>query len=120
MSDQQNTFMFILRGGKFNRDLTPSESLQIIRKYQAWIESLRQGGHYKAGDPLQPEGKVLSQPNGSVVTDGPFVESKEAVGGYFLIYANDLDEATELARGCPIFERAGTVEVRPLQVVPQM
>jgi hypothetical protein len=83
----------------------------------AWAESLRQSGHHKAGEPLEEEGRILSGKNGSIVTDGPFAESKETIGGYFMITASSLDEATEIARGCPIFDNDGTVEVRPIAVI---
>ena len=64
------------------------------------------------------EGKVLSDRKGRTVTDGPFVEGKEEVGGYLIVSAKDINEAVELARGCPILENNGTVEVRPIQHIP--
>ncbi|MDX6709911.1 MAG: hypothetical protein QOH96_927 [Blastocatellia bacterium] len=119
MSEQTKTFMFILRGGGSMKEMSSAECMQVIRRYQAWIESLRQGGHYNAGSPLEEDRKVVSGADGAIVSDGPFIETKESVGGYFLINAKDLDQAVELARGCPIFDRDGTVEVRPLQAVVQ-
>ena len=66
-----------------------------------------------AGDGLKREGRVV---NGKkVVSDGPFIEMKEIVGGFSIVQADTLDAAAELAKGCPIFVRGGTVEVRPLQ-----
>ena len=67
-----------------------------------------------AGEPLQPSGK---QVNGSkkVVTDGPFIEAKEMVGGFIVVNAKDINEAVEISKGCPIFEMDGKVEVRPVQ-----
>ena len=115
----EKTFMFILRGGKSHLDMSPSDYDQVIRKYLSWIESLRQSGVYKAGDPLESGGKVLSGKTGSLVTDGPFAESKETVGGYFMITAADLDAASQIAMGCPIFDNDGTVEVRQVAPKPQ-
>ena len=66
------------------------------------------------GDALKPEGRVVSGPK-KVVMDGPFVEIKEIVGGYSIAQADTLDAAAELAKGCPIFLRGGSVEVRALQ-----
>jgi hypothetical protein len=86
-----------------------------MQKWIDWIESLTRAGKFKAGDPLQEVGKVLSGPGGKLVTDGPFAETKEVVGGYLLVTAKGLEEATELARGCPIFQGGGTVEVRPIR-----
>jgi len=112
------TFMLLLRGGELERDMSPTEYGKVIQKYMAWVEELRQSGHYKAGEPLEESGKVLSGKNGGVVTDGPFAESKEMVGGFFMITARDLSEATEIAKACPIFDNDGTVEVRQIAVIP--
>ena len=109
-----NNFMFLFRGGE-----TPSspERMQAqMQKWMTWIQHLRDDGKYIAGDPLEGKGKVLRSP-GKVITDGPFAEGKELVGGYFLVRADSLDAAAEMAKGCPIFETGGSVEVRPIQVL---
>lgn len=115
---EQGTFMLLLRGGVSNRDLSADQLQRQIERYMRWIEKLRSEGQFVAGEPLAETGKVLSGKNGSTVTDGPFAESKEEVGGYFIIRARDLDSAVELSKGCPIFANNGTVEVRPIQQVP--
>jgi hypothetical protein len=63
--------------------------------------------------PLEGTGKVV---NGKerTITDGPYAEAKDLVGGYTIILAKDLDEAAELSKGCPVFDRGGSVEVRPV------
>jgi hypothetical protein len=66
-----------------------------------------------AGNPLEPTGKVVSGRNGHVV-DGPFAESKQAVGGYSLLAVPDLDEAVAIARGCPGLPYGAKIEVRPV------
>jgi hypothetical protein len=114
----QPTFMLLLRGGVSNRDLAPEQLQRQIERYMSWIEKLRRDGHFVAGEPLEETGKVLSAKNGNTVTDGPFTESKEEVGGYFIIGASDLAAAVELSKGCPIFANNGTVEVRPIKAVP--
>ena len=113
------SFMLLLRGGVSNRDLSATELQEQIARYMNWIEKLRENGHFVAGEPLEETGKVLSGKNGSSITDGPFAESKEEIGGYFIIRARDFDEAVKLAQGCPIFVNNGTVEVRPIQGVPR-
>ena len=115
---QPRTFMLLLRGGVSNRDLSADQLQKQIERYLSWIEKLRQEGHFVAGEPLAESGRILSGENGRTVTDGPFAESKEEVGGYFIIRARDLDAAVELAKGCPIFANNGTVEVRAIQQVP--
>ena len=112
------TFMLLLRGGLSNRDLSADQLQRQIERYMNWIEKLRRDGQFVAGEPLEETGKVLSGKNGSTVTDGPFTESKEEVGGYFIVRAKDLAAAVELSKGCPIFANNGTVEVRPIQSVP--
>ena len=112
------TFMLLLRGGISHTDLSPDQLQRQIERYMNWIEQLRRDGHFVAGEPLDETGRILSGKDGTMVTDGPFTESKEAVGGYFIIRANDLDAAVELSKGCPIFGNNGTVEVRPIQRVP--
>ncbi len=65
------------------------------------------------GEALVPAGKIMSK-GGQVVTDGPYTEGKEIVGGYIVVTAASVDEAVELAHGCPIFDNAGSLEVRPI------
>lgn len=113
------SFMLLLRGGVSNRDLSPQQLQDQIARYMGWIEKLRESGHFVAGEPLAETGKVLSGKDGSTIIDGPFAESKEEVGGYFILRAQDFAQAVELARGCPIFLNHGTVEVRPIQDVPR-
>ena len=119
MTTEQKRFMLLIRGGESDREMSSSDYLAVIRKYQAWVQELRDRGCYLSGDPLEEEGATLSAKGGSVVTDGPFAESKEAVGGYFMILASGLNEAVDIAKGCPIFDANGTVEVRPVQEVPK-
>jgi hypothetical protein len=115
---ESRPFMLILRGGVSNRDLSPEQMQQQIERYMNWIEKLRREGHFVAGEPLDETGKVLSGKNGATVTDGPFTESKEEVGGYFIIRAQDIEHAVEISKGCPIFVNNGTVEVRAILPVP--
>ena len=85
-----------------------------MQKWMNWFKELTATGNVKdGGQPLEPEGKVVKD-KGSTVTDGPFAEAKDLVGGYTLIEAPNLDRAAELAKGCPVLERGGAVEVRPI------
>jgi hypothetical protein len=106
-------FLFVYRNEKdsYNK-LTPEEMQQQHQKWSVWMaEGLRQGWLLDAGNGLKTEGRVVNPKN--VVTDGPFVESKEVVGGFTIVQAETLDAAAELAKGCPILLRGGSVEVRP-------
>ena len=107
-----NEFVFLYRGG--SRDGSPAEMQQVMQKWMNWFKDLAEKGHVKdRGQPLERAGKLVSG-NRKTVTDGPFAEAKDVVGGYTLIVAKDLNEATELSKGCPILERDGAVEVRPV------
>jgi len=87
---------------------------QTMQKWMTWLKDLGAKGHIKdQGQPLEPSGKVVKGRK-KIVTDGPFAETKDVIGGYTLIEARDLEQAAELSKGCPIFEGDGTVEVRPV------
>lgn len=105
-------FLYIFRGGGMNRQ-SPQELQQQMQKWGAWIQQLRQDGHFKAGEPLETGGKVV-RGRKKAVTDGPYAEAKDLVGGYLLIEAQNLDQATELSRGCPVLDVDGAVEIRPI------
>ncbi len=104
-------FLYIYRGGE--RAQTPEQGEKVMQKWVAWMEDLGKKGHIKdRGQPLESEGKVVRKDKS--VTDGPYAETKDVVGGYTLVEAKDLSHAAELSKGCPIFEGGGLVEVRPV------
>ena len=81
----------------------------------AWFKQLGENGHIKdPGHPLEHTGKVVKGKH-KAVTDGPYAEAKDVIGGFTVIEAKDLAQATELSKGCPILEVGGSVEVRPIQ-----
>jgi hypothetical protein len=93
---------------------SPEQMQSIMQKWMTWMKQLGEKGHLKdGGHPLEPSGKVVKGKQKSV-TDGPYAESKDIVGGYTLVEARDIAQAVELSLGCPIFESGGMVEVRPI------
>ena len=105
-------FVYLYRGGE--RSDSPEQSEKIMQKWVAWMEELGKNGHLKdRGQPLDAAGKVVRGKQ-KIVTDGPYTESKDVVGGYTLVEAKDLAQAAELSKGCPIFDAGGLVEVRPV------
>jgi hypothetical protein len=105
-------FVYLYRGGR--RAESPTEAEKQMQRWIAWLQELSGKGHIRdQGQPLEREGKVV-RGKGRSVTDGPYAESKDIVGGYTLIEAKDLAQAAELAGGCPIFDFEGFVEVRPV------
>ena len=114
-------FMFIFRGGGYaaSQPFSPTEVQAHLAKWNAWSERLVAEGKLASGDALThpPSGKTL-RGRDKVVTDGPYAESKDLVSGILVVNAGSLDQATEIARGCPIFEHDGSVEVRPVMTRP--
>ena len=107
-------YMLLFRGTDWHKGLSPEEIQQVITQMYAWFDRLTEQGILKAGQPLETEGKIVSQKKGSSVADGPFAESKEAIAGYFLLYVDSLEEAVEIAKSYPALNYGATVEVRPV------
>jgi hypothetical protein len=108
-------FLFVYRSGKDSRaTMTPEQMQQILQKWHSWIgEGLQKGWMLDPGDGLKMDGRVVNAK--MIVTDGPFMEAKEIVGGFSIVQADTLAAAAEIAKGCPVLLRGGTVEVRPLE-----
>jgi hypothetical protein len=95
---------------------TPARAQRTMETWFAWIRELESKGQLKdPGQPLDKAGKVVS---GKLVTDGPYAETKDIVLGFLVIEAKNLEEATEIARGCPIAIGGGSVEIRPVIKLP--
>ena len=109
-------YLFWNKDGKSRMDkASPEEIQRIMQKWMAWMEPLKKAGHLKdGGAPLESTGKVVHGGK-KTVTDGPYAEAKDVVGGYIIVSAKDLNEATELSKGCPVLEGDGLVEVRPVR-----
>jgi hypothetical protein len=104
-------FMLIFHGGGME-GLSPEEMQVQMGKWFAWIENLNKKQQYVSGEPLLPGGKLVSGKAGKSVTDGPYTEGKEVVGGFFIIKAKDLDEAVAISKDSPDFDFGGSVQVR--------
>lgn len=106
-------FMFIFHGCP---DVTPSpEEMQAsMTQWMAWIDKLAQDGRYVSGEPLMAGGKLIKG-NAKGVTDGPYAEGKEVVGGYFIVNAENYDDAIALCAGYPDFDKGGSIQVRQVQ-----
>jgi hypothetical protein len=116
MSTQTSTseYLLLFRGNDWDKGLSPEQLQKVVSDWAAWFDRLTQEGKCKGGHPLQEEGKLVSGKHGRIVVDGPFAESKEAIGGYFYLQVRDIDEAVEIARQCPGLEYGCVVEVRPV------
>jgi hypothetical protein len=106
-------FVYFYRGGQTGR--SPERMQQMMQKWMAWFKELADQGHViDRGQPLEQADKLVKGSK-KAVTDGPFAEAKDVIGGFTLIEARDLDQAVELSKGCPIMEVDGAVEVRPIR-----
>jgi len=104
--------MLLIRGDD-TVERSPAEMQAIVQEYMAWAGKMRSEGRLLGGDELSGTAKLIRGSNGQLtVTDGPFTETKETIGGYFLIEANDEGHAVQIARECPGLKRDGAVEVR--------
>ena len=105
-------FLLIFRRGGDGTPMSPEQIQAMMKPWQDWMGSIAaQNKLVTAGNRLEPAGKVVKS---AVVTDGPYVELKETVGGYTIIKANSLEEASEISKGCPILHVGGSVEVRAI------
>jgi hypothetical protein len=107
-------FLFIYRNtAQAEMNISPEELQASLAKWGEWIGKYMQSGNITdPGDGLQATGKVLT-PKG-VVTDGPYMESKEILGGYSIVEAKNYDEAVKIARECPNHSFGGSIEIREL------
>ncbi len=113
-----SAYLLIFRdaGPDSYKSLSPEERQQLLTQWNAWYDGLASAGKLQQGHPLEPKGRIVSGPNGVRVVDGPFAESKEAVGGFFYLTVDSLDEATDIARQCPSLrlDLGISIEVRPV------
>jgi len=116
-STAKSDYLLLFRGNVWDRGLSPAQLQKVVSDWMAWFERLKEEGKCLGGHPLEDEGKVVSGKQGRTIADGPFVESKEAIGGYFYLTVADENEAIEIAKQCPGLEYGAVVEVRPVAEV---
>jgi hypothetical protein len=112
-TQNQNGYMLLFRGTELRKSLSPEELQKVSENWMAWFRRLTEQGKAVAGNPLEREGKIVSGKD-RIVSDGPFAESKEAIGGYFLLDVATMDEALAIATECPGLPYGIRVEVRPV------
>ena len=102
----------VISRGEWNRSLSREQIEDVIDQFYRWLERLVDEGKMRRGQRLTYEGKTITQKN--VITDGPFGESKEVIGGYWFVIASSLDEAAQIASGNPCLDCGLFFEVRPI------
>ena len=107
-------FLYLFRGGDAMDHLSPEEMQAHMEKWKTWMGGLAEEGKLAGGLPLAKGGSQVTN-SGSMVTDGPFAEGKEVVGGYLIVNAEDLAGAVAISKGCPILESdSANIEVREI------
>lgn len=113
-TESHNGYLLIFRGTDWHKGLSPEEMQQVATRWRNWFDRLSAQGKVAGGNPLENTGKTVAGRSGSIVSDGPFAEAKEAVGGYFLLTVRTEAEAVAIAQECPGLDHGAIVEVRPI------
>ena len=116
MNTQQptNEHLLLIRGTHWASGMSPAELQRVMTDFYSWVDGIKNKGLLLGAQPLMEEGKLVTGAHGVAVTDGVFVESKEAIAGYFLINVESTTEAVRLAQECPILAHGAQIEVRPI------
>jgi hypothetical protein len=122
MSNQEKPMQYLLLiygEEKAWTEMSDAERNRMYGEYRTFTDEIKQSGHWIGGNPLQPihtATTVRVRNDKAQTTDGPFAETREQLGGYYLVEAKDLDEATRLAARIP-GARIGSIEVRPVMPI---
>ncbi|MES1224219.1 MAG: YciI family protein [Bacteroidota bacterium] len=110
-------YLMIFRNEKSDGAAAPSaEQMQaVMKQWQDWIQGIASKGKYGGTNRLLSEGKTIKP--GNIISDGPYAEVKEMIGGYLIVKAGSLDEAMEMAKSCPNLLYGGNVEVRAVMSI---
>ncbi|HEX4139921.1 MAG TPA: YciI family protein [Candidatus Methylacidiphilales bacterium] len=114
LTSDKSEYLLLIRGHEWHAGYSVEEIQEAMTKFQEWFQSLEKKGILKGARPLQRSGKVISGKGGKHVADGPFAESKEAVGGYLMLAAGSFDEALAITKSAPMLEHGVTIELREL------
>jgi hypothetical protein len=113
-TQNQNGYMLLYRSDEWYKKLSQDDLQRLINQNKAWFERLTAQGIAKPGNALERTGVIVSGKNGRSVTDGPFAESKEAIGGYLRLDVETIEEAIAIAQSSPGLAYGGSIEVRPV------
>lgn len=110
-------FLLLIREDMEKLKVLPAEDFQdCMDRMKLWVEKLAENGNYVAAEPLRTIGRYVSKEN--VLSDGPFIEAKEAISGYFIISAQNLEQAAEIAQTCPqVVNGNSVIEVRQIKAM---
>ena len=107
-------FLYLFIGGETSEPaVSPEEQRRRRERWFAWVGRMHEAGVYRGGSPLEPGGRTI-EGSDRLVREGPVTGAHDAVSGYVLVRVRDIDEAVAHARGCPIYDDGGRVEIRPV------
>lgn len=110
----KNGYLLLFHSNEWWKELGREEIQKYVTQNNAWLEKLMTTGKAKGGQALARTGAIISGKNGRIVTDGPFAESKEVIGGYLLLDVATFEEAVAIAKSAPMMTHGTSIEVRPL------
>jgi hypothetical protein len=110
----KNQYLLLFSGAEWYGQLSAAEIQDVLDRSKVWFEKLASAGKVKASQALERRGVTISGKNARVISDGPFAETKEAIGGYLLMEADSLEEAIAIAKENPALRHGTTIEIRPL------
>jgi hypothetical protein len=113
-TQNENGHMLLFSSNEWYKQLSHDEVQKVISQTKAWFDRLHADGKVKGGQALARKGAIVSGRNGRLVSDGPFAESKEAIGGYLLLDVETLEEAIAIARTNPALAYGTSIEIRPV------
>jgi hypothetical protein len=113
-NEKQNEYLVLLRTNEWYNTLSPQELQNVMSQCKEWFERLDAQGKIKGGQALAREGATIAGKGGRVVSDGPFAESKEAIGGFFVLEAANLQTAITLVQTNPLLAHGTTIDIRPV------
>lgn len=116
MATGTSAYLFVFRESspETYEAMSADERRQALQRWNDWCDGLVAQGRLQHGNTLDPVGREVSRARGTRAIDGPFAEAKELIGGYFVLTADSLDEATAIAEQCPSLQFGMVVEVRPI------
>lgn len=108
-------FILLLRGINENlKDYSPEELQRLFEKYDNWVACISKAGKLRGAQKLKDEVRHSVMVQDAKIVDGPFTETKETIGGYFVVECGELQEAVEISKKCPVLLHGGSVELREM------
>lgn len=108
-------FILLLRGINENlKTYSPEELQKLFEKYDSWVAGINKADRLRGAQKLKDEVRHSVAVQNDSIVDGPFTETKETIGGYFVVECDELREAVEIAKKCPVLLHGGSVELREL------